>query len=69
MKDQLIIPAKLYHLFRGKVYHPFWDEPVIQKCFFFQSIFCSWYFSFQSICQILSPAFYPRKAVENGRRA
>lgn len=30
-----IIPAKLYHPFRGKVYHHFWGEPVMQNSFFF----------------------------------
>ena len=35
MNRHLIIPAKLYHPFRGKVYHHFWGEPVMQNSFFF----------------------------------
>lgn len=31
----LIIPDKLYHPFRGKVYHLFQDELVSQKCIFY----------------------------------
>ncbi len=31
----VIIPDKLYHLFRGKVYHLFQDELVSQKCIFY----------------------------------